>query len=140
MKVSKVVDGIYRGPEPQSFADWKQLQDMQIKYTLDLETGCGLLKDGDPAHNKTIATSYGIKTFDYPLGEVLPPKANDLDAALAVIDQFQPIYVHCRAGVDRTGMVIAAYRIRHGMSKQDAIAEMKAMGMHWWYFFWAWSL
>ena len=37
----------------------------------------------------------------------------------------QPVLVHCKHGADRTGMMIAIYRITHdGWSKQKAIDEM----------------
>lgn len=50
--------------------------------------------------------------------------------ALRIIQQSRsPIMVHCWHGSDRTGTVIAAYRIIvQGWSKQDAIAEMTRGG------------
>jgi protein tyrosine/serine phosphatase len=44
----------------------------------------------------------------------------------------QPIYVHCRAGVDRSGVLIAAYRILvEGVSPEEAIAEMGRFHSPW---------
>jgi len=40
-----------------------------------------------------------------------------------------PVLVHCRAGLHRTGVVVALYRIEYqGWSKDQAIAELKANG------------
>jgi hypothetical protein len=46
----------------------------------------------------------------------------------------QPMLVHCKHGADRTGTMVAAYRIVvQGWSKEDALAEMKSeqYGHHW---------
>jgi tyrosine-protein phosphatase SIW14 len=38
------------------------------------------------------------------------------------------VFVHCRLGDDRTGMMIAAYRMAEGWNADDAMLEMKAFG------------
>lgn len=46
----------------------------------------------------------------------------------------QPMLVHCKHGADRTGTMVAVYRIVvQGWSKEDALAEMKSerYGHHW---------
>ena len=36
----------------------------------------------------------------------------------------QPLYVHCRTGQNRTGVMVASYRVFNGMPIEDAITEM----------------
>jgi protein tyrosine/serine phosphatase len=44
----------------------------------------------------------------------------------------RPIFVHCKAGRDRTGLEVAAYRIAvQGWSRDDAIRELYAYGHNW---------
>jgi protein tyrosine/serine phosphatase len=43
----------------------------------------------------------------------------------------QPVYIHCQLGQDRTGVVIAAYRMRvDGWSLSEAEAEMQSFGFN----------
>lgn len=53
--------------------------------------------------------------------------------ALAIIHEApKPVLVNCRAGVDRTGIVVAAYRMLvEGMSAKQAIAEMNRFHSPW---------
>jgi tyrosine-protein phosphatase SIW14 len=44
----------------------------------------------------------------------------------------RPVLVHCQHGEDRTGLVVAAYRVRvQGWTKQAAMAEARAHGYRW---------
>ena len=43
--------------------------------------------------------------------------------------QRQPVFIHCKRGKDRTGTMVALYRIEvNGWSNAEAIAEMDAFG------------
>jgi protein tyrosine/serine phosphatase len=64
------------------------------------------------------------------------PSDAQVEAFLALFRE-QPahtVFVHCREGVDRTGVMIALYRIAiDHFTTADAVAEMKAF--HYRYFF-----
>ena len=56
----------------------------------------------------------------------------DVVKALAVIKRSpKPLLIHCSRGADRTGLIIAAYRIVYcGWTKEQAIGEMRNGGYH----------
>lgn len=137
MKPLLVDKEIYRGPEPVSDDDWKSLVDLGIKDILDLETGARLLQDGDPLEQAIVADKLGIRVWSHPISELIFPKHEQLIAAVNFLVSRPTIYVHCKAGVDRTGMVCAMYRMKvNQWPKSQAIAEMHARGMHPWYYPW----
>ena len=57
-----------------------------------------------------------------------------VERALAIINDpaNQPVFVHCKHGADRTGTVVAIYRITHdGWSSEQALHEAKKYGLSW---------
>ena len=70
-----------------------------------------------------------FRISDWEPNAVLAPALLDDHVAhfLAVVDkQPKPVYVHCRSGQNRTGVMVAAYRvIVEGLSRDAAIAEMR---------------
>lgn len=131
----KFVDqGVYRGPhiEPLQVLNW-------AKHTLDLETGKQFSGDGSPLTEQIAANKIGIRAWCHPLGFFLPPTLKELrDAVVLICDKyFDGIYIHCQRGVDRTGIVCAAYRILvQGWTPGAAAREAISEGMHVWYWFW----
>jgi tyrosine-protein phosphatase SIW14 len=141
MNVLKVNDDIFRGSQPKTVDDLASLKNMGVKYCLNLQTGEALLSDGSPMEESWIEQNFSIKMIAFPLGLIAPPSHDKLNEALSIIQKNQPIYIHCKDGVDRTGMVCAWYRMRkQGWSKHAATQEMKELGMHWWLIWWGLTL
>lgn len=140
--ITKIDEGVYRGPSPSTAFDRQLLADMGIKYALDLQSGAAIMADGSPLLEALRFDAFRIRTYAHPLGEFFPPTQDELDDAVALMESKKPIYIHCKAGVDRTGMVAAHYRMQvQKWTRATAIDEMKSMGMHIWYtLFWPMNL
>lgn len=144
--IHQVAEGIYRGPRPQSSNDFAALHRLGIRSMLDLETYALDFRGNEREQYIWRAAAQGIVTMSLPLGAVLPPSLDRLHLAVLLlkvqgqqIDKTlpRPVYVHCRQGVDRTGMVIAAYRIAVEKTRvEDAADEMLEMGFHHRYLWW----
>jgi atypical dual specificity phosphatase len=72
--------------------------------------------------------------FDYlhlPVEDFTAPSARQLDAAIDFIDQQvaqgHPVLVHCRAGIGRTGTVLACWFVRQRFEPGDAIARIRRL-------------
>jgi len=124
----KVNDRLYRGGAPTP-AGLKELADIKIITDLDLrEPGEGTESE------RRAAESAGIKYINVPLSGFSAPTEGQIKRILSLItpDDAGRTFVHCRRGKDRTGTVIACYRIEHdGWSPQKALAEANSYGMSW---------
>jgi len=108
-------------------------------HALDLESGKQILGDRSPLQEQLDCSEDGLRCWAHPLGTFFPPSLTELRLAVRVIQKTREtgIYVHCAKGVDRTGMVIAAFRILvEEWDPFDAAAECFREGMHWIYLPW----
>lgn len=70
-----------------------------------------------------------------PLPGWAAPDRQAVERLLAVIEDptRQPVFIHCRRGADRTGTIVAIYRLRHDCwSAEQAIGEARAHDMSIW--------
>jgi protein tyrosine/serine phosphatase len=133
-----------------------QLPDVEgVSYAAEVEPG--LLRGSRPSaagvawlKRQGIKTVINLRRFHYeteraqveaagmrfehiPLEASDPPSEAQINRfmALATDEAIRPIYVHCAQGVDRTGTMVAVYRMeRQGLSNGDALAEMMGYGAH----------
>jgi ADP-ribosylglycohydrolase len=65
------------------------------------------------------------------LDHSIPERPQIIVAALDAIDaahrRGECVYVHCRAGIGRTAMVVAAYLMRRGLSNEDAFDRLQEL-------------
>jgi hypothetical protein len=136
---------LYRGPRPESADDLTLLFfNFQAKTIVSLETGFGKFWDGFRGrsfHEQDLWDRVYKRTFlSRPCSNFLPPTRAETTAILDDIKasiQKGAVYVHCYAGVDRTGWIIAAWRVREqGWQPEKAWLEAVQMGMHSRYWWW----
>lgn len=122
-----VSEGIYRGARPG-------IVGMAALATLGVRTDINL--DDDPAairEERRTAEALGIRFVNLPMSGFWMPKDSRVDSALETLADpaNYPVYVHCRFGKDRTGVVVGLHRVmRDGWSRKEAYAEMLDHGFH----------
>ena len=124
---SQVDANLYRGGMP-SEQGLRELKAAGVKTIISLANERKFV-DGERAE----AEKLGMNFVYIPLSAWRGPSQNDVDAFLSVADTKDraPIFVHCLHGQDRTGAMIAMYRMEHdGWSEQRAYDEMLNNGFH----------
>jgi len=102
----KVSTEIWRGAAPSDEAI-KHLAGHGFKTVVDLRMSCGACH-----HEQALVHNLGMKYIHIPMG-LKKPSIQQIVSFLRVVnnEQNQPVFVHCRQGADRTGMLVAIYRI-----------------------------
>ena len=126
-----VNSNLYRGGQPTE-AGVRKLAQMGVKTIIDLRGA-----DERAETEANWAQSAGVKFVNIPLNNWFGPKDAQIEKALSVINapENQPVFVHCKRGADRTGTVIAVYRIANeGWTAKQADSEAEKFGFGWWQF------
>ncbi len=76
----------------------------------------------------------GFRTYHLSVKHVHPETEDVLEFLNIVTNpKNKPVFVHCREGEDRTGMMVAIYRmVIQDWPREKAIDEMKRMGFNNW--------
>jgi len=121
----KVAERLYRGAQPDESAI-KNLKRLGIKTILNLRMTNEVMKVEEAE-----ARANGMVYTNVPMSGVGRPTDEQVSKALSLIETLpSPVFVHCEHGCDRTGTIIACYRIRHDKwSSQSALREADQFGM-----------
>src|SRR5579872_2738454 len=121
-----VDEHLYRGAQP-SQEGFKNLAKLGVKVILDLREG----REHAILEKKTVEAE-GMKYINVPMRGLNAPTDEQIGTIINLLGDSSgwPVFVHCRRGADRTGTVIACYRISHDHWQNDkALHEAKIYGM-----------
>jgi tyrosine-protein phosphatase SIW14 len=125
-RAGKVSDVLFRGAQPsaQGLAELKKLG---ITTIVDLRGNRGPV-----ASERREVESLGMRFIDIPvLGWSTPSNAQVVEFLSLFVDPKQKVFVHCYYGEDRSGVMVAAYRIAaQNWTADQAVSEMYSFGFH----------
>lgn len=79
------------------------------------------------------ADTYGLEVVrrNYPIQDFAAPSASLMEQVLDMIDSEvangKIVYVHCIAGIGRTGTVVGCYLVRHGYTGEEALEQINIL-------------
>ena len=123
---SQVDNHVYRGAQPTD-EGFNYLAKIGVKTVVDLRE-----HDGRSLGEEHVVTADGMQYVNVPMTGLTPPTEAQISKILALLEDYTtgPVFVHCQRGADRTGAVVAAYRIDHDhWDNARALAEAKSLGM-----------
>jgi tyrosine-protein phosphatase SIW14 len=110
----------YRGAQPDP-DDYQSLKNLGVKTVVDLQ-------DSPTDYEKKTVEALGMKYVNIPMSGMGTPKMSDINTFLALFDNPDTgaVYLHCAAGIHRTGVLGAAYRYKKsGWDYDKVYKEMK---------------
>jgi len=142
-----VVPGLYRGARP-SAEGMNYLKQIGIRNVIDLQGGdiddpilgaiFAKMEPGETpewiSYERATMKSLGIGFIDLPLSswqDVTKKEKVSIKKALVMMNDEKnwPLFVHCEHGKDRTGLVVALYRVLYQhWTPEAAHDEMEALG------------
>jgi tyrosine-protein phosphatase SIW14 len=122
---AEVAPGLYRGGTPdQAGVDW--LDRLGVRTVINLRHYHGTTEG-----RRVRAAGMRYERIELESSDAPEPEQVARFLALVTDPTARPLYVHCLHGVDRTGVMMAVYRMEvDGWSSADAVAEMEHFGPH----------
>jgi len=123
----RISEMLLRGAQP-SARGLAELKQLGVTTIVDLRGN-----DGPVAWERAQAQSLGMRFVNIPVLGWSAPDDAQVAQFLKVVQQdpTQKIFVHCYYGEDRTGVMVATYRIaEQNWTPGQAAAEMNSFGFH----------
>jgi len=124
---AEIDKNVFVGSKPHTAKDFAFLQSHHVRYILNAHFLPFL---SGPEKRK--AKRYGIEFMAVPMNaSFIPPCRKHVDKILLTMHnaQFEPIYLHCVLGRDRTSLISGLYKIYFlNVPRSEAFAEMRKSG------------
>jgi tyrosine-protein phosphatase SIW14 len=124
----KIDDHVYRGAQPTE-EGFQNLARLGVRVVVDLRAG-----DARSVEEQKIVTAAGMQYVNVPMKGLTPPTREQITRIMTLLQGSSDgsVFVHCKRGADRTGVVIAVYRIEHDRWQNSrALSEAMSRGMSW---------
>ncbi|MEJ2314270.1 MAG: tyrosine-protein phosphatase [Nitrospirota bacterium] len=121
--VGWVAPDILRGAQPEE-EGYATLREMGVRTVVNLRSSNSEAEAVEAA---------GMRSVHIRMGLVRGINRETVERAVKAISdpENRPVYIHCAYGKDRTGVVVAVYRMEvEGWSYEDAEAEMQSFGFN----------
>jgi len=121
----QVDDILYRGGEPNQ-EGLNKLKSLGIKTVISLRG-----EDEESAQEKEQLEALGMDFYNLPMSVYQRPSDEIVLTFLEIVldKNNQPVFVHCTSGRDRTGAIVAMYRVVvSGLTIKQAYKEAKGLG------------
>lgn len=125
LNYGKISERLYRGAQPDA-TGIQSLKRLGVKMIVNLRmAGDGWTEEAAQAQ------ANGILYTNFPMHGAARPSEEQVRQILALCETFSgPVFIHCQHGCDRTGTVVACYRIQHDhWSSEQALREAKLYGI-----------
>ena len=125
----QVDEGLYRGGQP-SEEGMRELTRMGIKTVVSLRHS-----HAERLEERRLAEQLGLRWVSLPMRFWKRPTDTQVRNFLAIASDpaSRPVFMHCHQGQNRTGMMVAVYRIVHdGWPPQRAYDEARRLGLASW--------
>jgi tyrosine-protein phosphatase SIW14 len=123
----EVVEGFYRGARPEKIG-------VQYLAAQNFKTIINIDDDEDAIEEERgVAKELGINMVSIPLNGFFQPSSSDVDQILEWVSDARqyPLFLHCKHGQDRTGMIVGLYRVEYqNWTPVRAYNEMLDKGFH----------
>jgi protein-tyrosine phosphatase len=118
-----VDDEVWRGGAPTA-EEYRLLVAAGVEVVVDLRA------EDDAPESHAAARAAGLWVVHLPVRDGQPPSAQQIRRFLGLVAAVPtPVYLHCGAGVGRTGAMAGAYLLRTGQaSRPEAVARNLAVG------------
>jgi protein tyrosine/serine phosphatase len=125
LNFGKVSNTLFRGAQPDSDGI-KNLAHLGVKTIINLRMPDDVWKP-----EASEAQANGILYTNVPLRGLGRPATGQITNLLALIQSLPgPVFIHCEHGCDRTGTIVACYRIQHDQwTMKDALLEANKYGL-----------